>query len=299
VSDRSARAIEHGVSARSERTGSVDVRAVAIRFADLWAVDPHQMVDEIYADDIEMENMANPERVVLGSAQLHAVEDRLSAMIPEHRHELIRVIAGDRIACLETTIVGPTTHEYAPACVWWWLDERGQVAAETGWFDWEDRTTESARSHGTVPPSPPVSPPRDPSWYVRIAEAYTDGWSNDPAGAALEMFAPGCTFGNVGRLESVGLDALRRARQCSLDELPAPDRLMALQRVVAEGSALAMLITVSDTRCVTRGTVVLTVDDSGLIVSERTYCDWSRAVPCPDQGSRRYVGSPDWRLRDN
>jgi hypothetical protein len=51
---------------------SVDVRAVAIRFADLWAVDPHQMVEEIYADDIEMENMANPAKVILGSAQLHA-----------------------------------------------------------------------------------------------------------------------------------------------------------------------------------------------------------------------------------
>ena len=276
---------------------TVDVRAVAIRFADLWAVDPHQMVDEIYADDIEMENMSNPAMVILGSAQLHAVEDRLAEMIPEHRHELIRVIVGDRIACLETTIVAPTTHEYAPACVWWWLDEDGKVAAESGWFVWDDRSTVSMRSHGTVPPSPTAATPRDPLWYVRMADDYASRWSHDPTGAALEMFAPECTFGNVGRLESAGLDALRHARQRSLEELPAPNRLMEVHRVVGEGSALAMLLTVSDAKRVARGTVVLTFGDKDLIVSERSYCDWSRAVPCPEPGSRKLVGSPDWRLR--
>ena len=106
-----------------------DVHALAIRFADLWAVDHHQMVDEIYAPTIHMESMARlASAPVEGSEQLHALEDRLAALIPQHRHELVRVIAGQRTTCLETMVVGPTTGEYAPACVWWWIGEHGQVA---------------------------------------------------------------------------------------------------------------------------------------------------------------------------
>ena len=35
-----------------------DLHGLAIRFADLWAVNHHQMVDEIYAPTIHMESMA-------------------------------------------------------------------------------------------------------------------------------------------------------------------------------------------------------------------------------------------------
>ncbi len=273
---------------------TVDVRAVAIRFADLWAVDPHQMVDEIYADDIVMENMANPARVVLGSTQLHAVEHELAARIPEHRHELIRVIADDGVACLETTVVAPVTHEYAPACVWWWLDETGKVAAEVGWFDWADRSTASMRSHGTVPPNLGVGAPRVDSWYAQMADEYVRRWSHGPLGSALEMFATHCTFGRVGGIESRGIEELARTRQLLLDEFPAPGPLMQLHRLVGEGSALAMLVTIGDATRVTRGTVVLTFDSDDLVVSERTYCDWSKATPRAEPGQRTMVGSADW-----
>ena len=276
---------------------SVDVRAVAIRFADLWAVDPHQMVEEIYADDIEMENMANPARVIRGSAELHAVEDRLAALIPEHRHELIRVIVDGSVACLETTVVSPTTHEYAPACVWWWLDGSGKVAAEAGWFDWNDRSTDSARSHGTVPPSRHAGSPRDQSWYVAMAAKYARGWSSDADGAALPMFATPCTFGHVGREEFSGVDDLARWRRAEFVELPGDGRRMDVQSVVGEGSAMAMLVTIGDATHVARGTVVVTFDADDLIVSERTYCDWTRAVPRDAAPARHPVGSPGWTLR--
>jgi hypothetical protein len=200
------------------------------------------------------------------------------------------------MACLETTIVAPVTHEYAPACVWWWLDERGKVAAEVGWFDWSDRSTDPMRSHGTVPPSC-GDRHRDPSWYQRVAEEYSTRWSHDPAGSALEMFASGCTFGRVGRVESSGLDELARTRQAFLDQLPLPGRSMQVQRVVGEGSALAMLVTVGDTCNSTRGTVVLTFDSSDLIVSERTYCDWGKAMPQLAPAARQAVGSAEWTLR--
>ena len=273
---------------------SVDVRAVAIRFADLWAVDPHQMLEEIYADDIEMENMAHPARVIRGAAELHAVEDRLAALIPEHRHELIRVITHGSVACLETTIVSPTTHEYAPACVWWWLDDSGKVAAETGWFDWNDRSTDTARSHGTVPPNRHMGALRDQSWYGQMAAEYARLSSTDPDDADMRMFAPGCTFGHVGRDEFSGLDALAESRRA---ELPREGRRMEVQFVIGEGSALALLFTIGDATHVARGTVVLTFDSDDLIVSERTYCDWDKAVPREPAPTRPAVGSPGWTLR--
>ena len=259
---------------------TTDVRALAIRFADLWAVDPHQMVDEIYADDIVMENMANPARLILGSSHLHTVEDELAARIPEHRHELIRVIVGDDIACLETTIVAPLTHEYAPACVWWWIDGTGKVVAEVGWFDWADRSCDSARSHGTVPPNRSRrGAAHDDSFYTRVADEYALCWSTDPLGCGVEMFAADCTFGHVGRSERRGIDALVDSRRESLDELALADRSMEVQRVVGEGSCVAMLVVVEDTTRFTRGTIVLTFDDDDRIISERTYCDWDKAMP--------------------
>ena len=75
--------------------------------------------------------------------------------MPKHRHELVRVIAEDRHACLETTIVGPTTGEYAPACVWSWLGDDGTVEREIGYFDWEIRSTDAQQSHGFVPADEP------------------------------------------------------------------------------------------------------------------------------------------------
>ena len=281
---------------------STDVRALAIRFADLWAVDPHQMVEEIYASDIVMENMANPARVILGSAQLHAVEDELSARIPEHRHELIRVIvdqgAGGDVACLETTIVAPLTHEYGPACVWWWIDGTGKVAAEVGWFDWADRSTDSARSHGTVPPNQANGgATRDGARYRRVADEYARCWADDPLGAGVEMFAADCTFGHVGRGERRGIPALVDSRRALLDELPVAGRSMEVQRVIGEGSCLAMLVTIGDTARFTRGTIVLSLDDDDRIISERTYCDWAKALPRQPPGPRHPVGSAEWTLR--
>ena len=95
-----------------------DILKLAVRFADLWAVDPHQMADEIYAPSIHMESMAGP-TVIDGIGMLHELEDRLAALIPGHRHELVRVLVAPPAAFLETTVVGPATGEYAQASLWW------------------------------------------------------------------------------------------------------------------------------------------------------------------------------------
>ena len=278
---------------------STDIRALAIRFADLWAVDPHQMVDEVYAADILMESMANPARVIDGAAELHALEDQLAAKIPDHRHELIRVVAGGDVGCLETMVVAPRSGEYAPACVWWWIGADGLVGAEVGWFDWDVRTTDSAIAHGTVPPGSTAGGAKDDAWLHRVAEDYAHGWVHDPTGAdALGMFAPNCVSARVGEPESHGIDQLALGRTRQLDDLPVPGRRMEVQQVLGEGAVVAMLVVLGADRRVTRGTVALTVGADGLIASERRYWDWSKAVPIEALGTRRTVGSRGWSLDD-
>lgn len=274
-----------------------DVRALAIRFADLWSVDPHQMVDEIYADDIEMEGMTNPARTILGSAQLHDVEDQLAARIPQHRHELVRVVVDGEVACLETMIVAPQTLEFVPACIWWWLDPDGRVAAEVGWFDWTDRTSDPSAAHGVVPPIQRCARPHPAAWGREIARRYVDGWSRDPAGTALDQFRSDATGGRVGDHVHAGVDAIRRSRHSVLDAHDGSPTTMELQRVACEGHVVALLVVVRDAVAQTRGSVVLTVDEDGAIVSERQYLDWDKALPHGAFTERVFVGSPHWTLR--
>ena len=273
----------------------MDTRTIAIRFADLWALDPHRMVDEIYAGDIEMENMCNTSLTINGSAQLHEIEDMLIERIPEHRHELVRVVADGAEACLETMVVAPVTHEFTPVCLWWWLDDDGKVAAESGWFDWNARRTDSTAAHGTMPPLRSGTT-RSADWYAHAAQQYADAWTRDPTGAALDRFAPGCVAGVVGRDETHGHDALRRARRAEFEAGPGEGREMRVDRVVGEGDVLAMMVTICDPVASTRGFVVLAFDGDELIESERRYYDWSKAQPV-GAANRFGIGQPGWTLR--
>jgi hypothetical protein len=247
-----------------------EIYRLAIRFADLWAVDHHQMVDEIYAPTIHMESMARLDRAAVeGSEQLHALEDGLAAMIPEHRHELVRVVVGDRLACLETTVVGPTTGEYAPACVWWWPDDRGQVGAEVGWFDWNLRTTDSGRSHGHIPRND-HRPRGDQQWYRSLVEAVLGGLATDPGATADQWFAPDCVVERVGHPPCVGIE---RAGPM----LPS-EHWIAVNEVAADGGVVAVLFACGTSELLSRGTAVLTLDVLNRVVSVRAYWSWSTAL---------------------
>jgi hypothetical protein len=218
---------------------SSDIYPLAVRFADLWAVDHHQMVDEIYSPDVHMESMCKPAQPAIeGTEQLHALEDRLAAMIPDHRHELVRIVAEERHACLETTVMGPTTAEYAPACVWWWLGDEGKVEREVGYFDWEKRSTDSHLIHGVVPPID-LRPRGDSAWYRDFVMSTTDEWAPNVA---------------------------------------AGERWIDVDEIAAEGSVVAVLFAYGTSRLASRGTAILTLDANDQIASLRSYWDWSKAV---------------------
>jgi hypothetical protein len=220
------------------------IHELAIVFADLWAVDHHRMVDEIYAPIIHMESMCRLDHPPVETGDdLHALEDRLSAMIPAHRHELVRVTARGTRACLETTVVSPTTGEYAPACVWWSVDERGQVDHEVGFFDWDRRSTDAALAHGWIPPH---------DARAVAVDALLDAIES---GTLAGHLAPGCI------VEDVGL---------GLGTLPGP---MVVREHVASGAVLAALVTGGADGRVWRATIVVTGDGSGRIISVRLYSD--------------------------
>ncbi len=253
-----------------------DVRAVAIRFADLWAVDHHQMVDEIYAPNIEMQSMADPNRLVRGLAELHDLEDELARRVPEHRHELVRVIAAGSSAFLETTVVGAATAEYAQAAVWWEIDEHGQVCAEIGWFDWNHRTTDTRRSHGTVPADDRRS--RGPAqWYRELAERLVAHWSLDPGTAVQKWCTAGCTADLIGQASIAGRSEISKAAALVSDTLPTHQ--IDIVQVLAEGGVIAVLCHLRCDGRITRGTIVLTLDAVNQITGARLYIDWAKAIP--------------------
>ena len=251
-----------------------DVRAVAIRFADLWAVDEHRMVDEIYAPAIRMEGMAAPGRRVDGLDELHALEAELAKRVPEHRHELVRVLVAGRAAFLETTVVSQATREYAQAAVWWDLDDTDRVVAEIGYFDWALRTTDSRRSRGTVPPDDQRS--RGPGeWYAAFVERLVAELRADP-GATLERWcAADCAADVIGRGAFAGVAAVRAAAVGAVASLPGAT--VEVLRVLAEGGVVAVLVRLRSGYRSTRGTVVLTLDGDDRVVGARLYLDWSKA----------------------
>ena len=256
-----------------------DILKLAIRFADLWAVDPHQMADETYAPSVHMESMAGP-TVIDGIGMLHELEDRLVAMIPRHRHELVRVLVDPPAAFLETTVVGPVTGEYAQAALWWLVGGPGgpgpsQVAEEVGWFQWAHRNADSVASRGTVLPDDRRWR-GGTGWYERLVREAAAAFDADAAAAATRYLSADVVATHVGHAEIHGLEAV-------LDVL---HRFSAagcrwrteVSRVIGDGAVVAVLFHLGDDRTRTRGTLVATLDAADAVQSVRLYLDWDRVA---------------------
>lgn len=255
-----------------------DILKLAIRFADLWAVDPHQMADEIYAPSIHMESMAKP-TVIDGLAMLHELEDRLAALIPGHRHELVRVLVDPPAAFLETTIVGPATGEYAQAALWWLVGDPAcpgalsQVVDEIGWFQWAHRNTDPAASRGTVPPGDRRWR-GGADWYERLVTQAVAAFGADAAAAARHYLSADVIATHVGHAEIHGLDAvLDVVRRCSA---ASPRWHVEVSRVIGDDAVVAVLFTLGNGQTRTRGTFVGTLDAADAVESVRLYLDWDR-----------------------
>jgi len=282
-----------GGRADAGRLGT-DILKLAVRFADLWAVDPHQMADEIYAPSIHMESMAGP-TVIDGIGMLHELEDRLAALIPGHRHELVRVLVAPPAAFLETTVVGPATGEYAQAALWWLVgDPAGpgslsQVADEIGWFQWAHRNTDSVASRGTVPPGDRRCR-GGADWYERLVTEAAAALGADAAAAARRYLSADVVATHVGHAEVHGLDAvLDVVRRFSA---ASPRWRIEVSRVIGDDAVVAVLFNLGNGRTQTRGTLVATLDAVDAVESVRLYLDWDRFAAdgqAPDTGD----GHPD------
>lgn len=262
-------------------TQRADILKLAIRFADLWAVDPHQMADETYAPSIHMESMAGP-TVIDGIGMLHELEDRLAALIPGHRHELVRVLVDPPAAFLETTVVGPATGEYAQAALWWLVggpagSELSQVVDEVGWFQWAHRKADAVASRGTVAPDDRRSR-GSADWYAGMVREAAAAFDADAADAAARYLSADVVTTHVGHGEMYGLgavlDGLRRFSAAT------PRWRAEVSRVIGDGAVAAVLFSLGNGRTRTRGTLVATMDAADTVKSVRLYLDWdgSRAV---------------------
>ena len=173
-------------------------------------------------------------------------------------------------AFLETTVVGPTTGEYAQAAVWWVLDGDGpdgvgRVVHEVGWFDWSLRTSDARRSRGSIPPDD--RRPRDPGWYTELTAALVGAWNDDALRAARDHLPPAATVTRVGHDEMRAAAALAALATLPPNAVPEVE----VVEVLGEGGAVAALCLFTTGSVRKRGTVVLTLGGHDEVTSVRLY----------------------------
>jgi ketosteroid isomerase-like protein len=270
-------------------SSAVDLSELAQRWALLWAEDHARMVEEIYAPDVVVEQPDHGHRVS-GRAALHAVEGQLRAAIPDHRNLIVRVLGGDTAAVVESVITGTgkgdTGPQACPACVWWRLDEHGQVVHEVAYWEWTKRRPDDGTAAGTLRTGDGRERPFD--WYRSYADRLAELWSTDPVRMVDECYAQDCVMERLGEgSDGVvhGAAELRTREQELLDLLPRPDRRMRVSDVTAERDVLAIAFTIEGRwrgqGPLRRGpgTLLLTLDEDDRVLSDRIYWHWSRARP--------------------
>jgi len=112
---------------------------------------------------------------------------------------------------------------------------------------------------------------------LALVERWRDYYNDDVARMASECYAPDCTVYPMGIGAIEGRSALDRIEQIVLAK--APRRRMRIERCHAGGNVVCVEATLLDPD---QGedwslpfVAVLTIHD-GLIVTDRTYADWSR-----------------------
>lgn len=270
-------------------TGSVE--AVARRWAELWGADFGAMVHEIYSPDVAVEHAGHgPRSRVRGRDELMTAERSLLEMIPDHRNEVVRVLdGGDGRAVVESLITGTGAGDdrlqACPALVWWWFDERGKVTREVAYWEWRKRRPLDAAARGTV-----VGHDRAPALTLargrRLATRLAALWTADPVAMAETMYAADAVVERLGEGEDAvleGRETLVTAEAELLELLPVGSRRMDVHDVLVDGRAVAIAFTIGGSWRGTApyrsgpGSLVLTLNDHDLIVSDRIYWHWDLA----------------------
>ncbi len=260
------------------------------RWALLWEKHPARMVEEVYSLDAMVQHAGRGEKGrILGRQALHEAERELEAMIPDHRNEIIRVLAGDgETAVIESLIVGTGAGDdglqSCPACVWWRLDEQGQVAEETAYYEWSKRRPHTDKVRGTIVAGDGRD--RSSSWYSNMSQRLASLWSVDPAGMVNQLYAEDAVVERLGEgPEAVvrGRDSLLLAELDLLELLPRPQRRMEVVEFTSDRNVMAVRFTIggswrgSGPARVGPGSLVLTFDAADRIISDRIYWHWSQA----------------------
>ncbi|MPY93378.1 MAG: hypothetical protein GEV08_10015 [Acidimicrobiia bacterium] len=268
---------------------------------------PPRAVEEVYAPDAVHEDLADPAARRQGHAERLEVERRLHTRLPDRAVEVLRLLELDgRQAVLECLVRGTSSTDpgrsATPALLWWWLDGEGRVCRELAWFRWRDRRPDDGKVAGTLAQPRPPGPPRpeaeaedevrSQSWYRAYAAHLVETWSWDPVLADRSLYDEACVVESATRPGRAlrGLDALEAADTALASQLPSPHRQLQALDVLGEGRALAVRVALEGRdqgRGPLRrayGALLLTLDGSDRVISNRSYLDWDGAVTVDDPG---------------
>lgn len=240
-------------------------RLLAETWATAWATDPAQLAAGCYTADAALTvtdgllaagDATHRVAQVAGREAIAAEAGRVATAVPDRRVELLRLIDAETVVVAEWLFVGRGVEDVvamgAPGLTWWELGADGRIARELRLVDWRARRIVDDEVRA-APPAP-HGPGRSHGWFRDLAERLLEVAIPYPELAAASAYRD-----NARRVAVVAA-ATEAAPAVVLRGVAGDRSVVALRLSTAVAAA-------SDADAV----VVLELDDSDRIVSERDY----------------------------
>lgn len=254
-----------------------DTSALVDRWAAAWATDPAELL-ACYADGATSWSLGPAGCVALDGDGLVAQERAGLTRVPDRAATPRSVVAGGDVVGVEWLVTGRSAEDLvpmvAPAATWWRLDGAGRIAEELRVVDWSARVILDDEQRRPLPPV--EGEHHSQGWYRDFVDRLLEVVAFDPTLARRSAYADGAEDRTMCAGPPPGPGAARAATAvaCSVACVGAGAtiavRVERTDEVDAGGAAGAPG---DEPGAAPAGIVLLTLDGSDRVISERRYGD--------------------------
>ena len=266
---------------------------LAARWAAFWDADTAHPDGRLYADDARMEDgQRGPSSLAVGRESVLGRRREMLREIPDQRVTIARTVECGEWTVAEFVVQGtsagdPCRQAY-PGVVWLQVDEAGRVAFQRSYFEWSKRQPDHAAAGGRVYAG--EGRQRTQSWYRGFADRLAELWSSDYERMCRELYAEHQTLDLMGG-GPTGIQRNRAQLLAAEQGLHSriPVRRMTVIDVIGERGLLAFTHVIVSARSWERPLrywpvcLVLTLDDSDMVISDHSYVMNARPGPIPPE----------------